>query len=465
MVEKKESSDLTHGPLAKQILFFSLPLMLSNVLQVLFNMSDIAVVGQFAGAKALGAVGSTTIIVMLFTGILIGMSNGVNVVVARCLGTRNDKDTSDAIHTAFIICLITGFCVMAFGLFGTRWLLELLGTKSDLIDGAELYLHIYSLGAPALGIYNFGNAVYSAAGDTRKPLAFLFISGVLNVILNVILVVGFGRNVDGVAIASIISQYTSAILVTISLMRTSAAHRFDIRKIRVVPRFAKQIVSLGLPSSFQNSIFAVANLFIQAGVNSFDSVVVEGNSAAANADNLVYDVMAAFYTACSSFMGQNLGAGKKKRVVKSYFISLAYAFGIALVLGICLALFGREFLSLFTKDDAVIAEAMGRLKIMAFSYCVSAFMDNTIAASRGLGKSLVPTIIVISGSCVFRIIWIYTVFAYFHTLPSLYLLYVFSWAITAIAEMAYFTHIWKKTSSTLVDIDVPNGVTICAENS
>ena len=187
-------------------------------------------------------------------------------------------------------------------------------------------------------------------------------------------------------------------------MNVRGAARFDIRKIRVVPRFAKQIVSLGLPSSFQNSIFAVANLFIQAGVNSFDSVVVEGNSAAANADNLVYDVMAAFYTACSSFMGQNLGAGKKKRVVKSYFISLAYAFGIALVLGICLALFGREFLSLFTKDDAVIAEAMGRLKIMAFSYCVSAFMDNTIAASRAPGKSLVPTIIGISGSCVFRIL-------------------------------------------------------------
>ena len=453
MEEKSKSSDLTHGPLAKQILLFSLPLMLSNLLQVLFNMSDIAVVGQFAGPEALGSVGSTTIIVMLFTGILIGMANGVNVIVARCLGTRNDKDTSDAVHTAFIICLITGLCVMLFGLFGTRWLLELLGTKPDLIDGAELYLRIYSLGAPALGVYNFGNAVYSAAGDTRKPLMFLFISGILNVILNVILVVVFGRDVDGVAIASIISQYTSAILVTISLMKITAPHHFDIRKIRVVPRFAKQIVSLGLPSSLQNSIFAVANLFIQAGVNSFDSVVVEGNSAAANADNLVYDVMAAFYTACSSFMGQNFGAGKKKRVIQSYFISLAYSFGIALILGVCLAFFGREFLLLFSKDEAVIAEAMGRLRIMAFSYCVSAFMDNTIAASRGLGKSLIPTIIVITGSCVFRIVWIYTIFAYFHTLPSLYLLYVFSWSITAVAEIAYFLHIWRKMSSSLVDID------------
>ena len=260
-------------------------------------------------------------------------------------------------------------------------------------------------------------------------------------------------------------QYTSAILVTISLIRSRAPHRFDPRKIRVTPGFARQIVALGLPSSLQNSIFAVANLFIQAGVNSFDSVVVEGNSAAANADNLVYDVMAAFYTACSSFMGQNFGAGKKKRVINSYFISLAYSFGIALILGLCLAAFGKEFLSLFTKDDAVIREAMGRLRIMAFSYCVSAFMDNTIAASRGLGKSLIPTIIVVSGSCVFRIIWIYTVFAYFHTLTSLYLLYVFSWAITAMAEIIYFAHTWRKMSDSLVDIDDVKMVSTCAETA
>ncbi len=414
----EDQSDLTTGSLPKKILLFSLPLMLSNILQVLFNMSDIAVVGQFAGKEALGAVGSTAIIVSLYTGILIGMGNGVNVIVARCIGAGHKKEISDSVHTAIIICLLSGVTVMALGMIFCRDLLEILGTKDDLIDGAELYLRIYACGMPAMGVYNFGNAVYSAAGNTK--------------------------NVAGVALASIISQYLSATLVVISLMRCKEAHRVSIKSLTIDPRFAKQIVSLGFPASLQNSIFAVANLFIQAGVNSFDSLVVEGNSAAANADALVYDLMAAFYTACSSFMGQNLGAGKRDRVIKSYFVSLAYSFGSALVIGVCLAFFGREFLMLFTKEPEVAAEGMERLRVMAFSYCVSAFMDCTIAASRGLGKSLVPTIIVIMGSCVFRVIWVYTVFAYFHTLPSLYLLYVFSWSITAIAEISYFAHTWKK---------------------
>lgn len=440
----EDQSDLTTGSLPKKILLFSLPLMLSNILQVLFNMSDIAVVGQFAGKEALGAVGSTAIIVSLYTGILIGMGNGVNVIVARCIGAGHKKEISDSVHTAIIICLLSGVTVMALGMIFCRDLLEILGTKDDLIDGAELYLRIYACGMPALGVYNFGNAVYSAAGNTKKPLMFLLLSGIVNVILNLFFVIVVGLDVAGVALASIISQYLSATLVVISLMRCKEAHRVSIKRLTIDPRFAKQIVSLGFPASLQNSIFAVANLFIQAGVNSFDSLVVEGNSAAANADALVYDLMAAFYTACSSFMGQNLGAGKRDRVIKSYFVSLAYSFGSALVIGVCLAFFGREFLMLFTKEPEVAAEGMERLRVMAFSYCVSAFMDCTIAASRGLGKSLVPTIIVIMGSCVFRVIWVYTVFAYFHTLPSLYLLYVFSWSITAIAEISYFAHAWKK---------------------
>ena len=439
--------DLTTGSLPKKILLFSLPLMFSNILQVLFNMSDIAVVGKFAGSGALGSVGSTAILVTLFTGILIGMGSGVNVIVARCIGTENRKDISDSIHTAFIICIFTGLFVMVGAMLFCRSLLELLGTKDDLIDGAELYLRIYSLGMPALGVYNFGNAVYSAAGNTKKPLTFLLISGVVNVILNLFFVIAVKLDVAGVALASIISQYLSALLVTISLLRQKGDHRLSLGKLRFDVRWARQIIALGLPASLQNSIFAIANLFIQSGVNTFDSIVVKGNSAAANADALVYDLMAAFYTACSSFMGQNLGAGKRDRVLKSYFISLAYSFGSALILGIALAFFGNGFLMLFTKEPEVAAEGMERLRVMAFSYCVSAFMDCTIAASRGLGKSLVPTVIVILGSCVFRVIWVYTVFAYFHTLPSLYLLYVFSWTITAIAEITYFTHIWKKLSA------------------
>lgn len=439
-----KDSDLTSGRLPRQILLFSLPLMFSNILQVLFNMSDIAVVGRFGGPTALGSVGSTAIIVTLFTGILIGMGSGVNVITARCIGSGRSDDISDAVHTAAIICFAAGVTVMLGGLTLSRGLLEALGTKEDLIDGAELYLKIYSLGMPAMGIYNFGNSVYSAAGNTRKPLIFLAVSGVINVALNLFFVIVCRLGVAGVAFASIISQYISALTVTVSLMRCKGAHRLRLSRLSFCTRWARQIIGLGLPASLQNSIFAIANLFIQAGVNSFDTVVVEGNSAAANADGLVYDLMAAFYTACSSFMGQNYGAGKRGRVIKSYFISLAYSFGSALLIGCLLAVFGEQFLMLFTKDPAVAAEGMERLRLMAFSYCVSAFMDCTIAASRGLGKSLVPTVIVILGSCVFRVIWVYTIFPRFHTLPSLYLVYVISWTITAVAEIIYFARCWRR---------------------
>lgn len=436
--------DMTSGRLGKQILFFSLPLILSNLLQVCFNMSDIAVVGRFSGSAALGAVGSTTILVTLFTGFLIGLGNGVNVLVARYLGQKNDCAVAEATHTSLIICLISGMILCALGEIFSRPLLVALSTKPELMDGALLYLKIYFLGMPALAVYNFGNAVLSAAGDTKRPLYYLSAAGLINVALNLVFVVGFGRSVDGVAAASVISQYLSAGLIVAFLARCDEPYGLCCRLLKLNPRHSADILRLGLPSGFQNAIFAIANLFIQAGVNSFDAITVAGNAAAANADPLVYDVMAAFYMACASFMSRNFGAGKKSRIIKSFYISLAYSAGAGAVLGFGLVLFGRQFLTLFSKDAEVIAEGMARLRVMGFSYVVSAFMDCTIAASRGLGRTLVPTIIVILGSCVFRVAWIYTVFAHFHTIASLYLLYAFSWAITAAAEIAYFAVVYKK---------------------
>ena len=227
-------------------------------------------------------------------------------------------------------------------------------------------------------------------------------------------------------------------------MRTKDSYALHLNQMRITPIKARSVLTLSLPAGMQNAIFAIANLFIQAGVNSFPAVVVEGNSAAANADALVYDVMAAFYTACSSFMSQNFGAGNRRRVIRSYYISLAYSFGIGAVLGGMLLLFGDKFLMLFTTDPEVVQMGMDRLWVMGFSYAFSAFMDCTIAASRGIGKSAVPTAIVIMGSCVFRVIWVYTVFAYFHTIMSLYLLYIFSWSITAIAEIIYFRYSYRQ---------------------
>ena len=436
----------THGSLWKNMFLFSVPLMLSQLLQVLFNMADVAVVGKFSSAEALGAVGSTTILVSLFTGFLIGMGSAVNVQAAQHLGARDKARVSASIRTAFVICLAAGCIIMVLCFLSARFMLELLGTKDDLIEGAVLYFRIYALGMPALAVFNFGNGVLSANGDTKRPLAYLMIAGILNVVFNLFFVIVCGMAEDGVALASIITQYVSAALILIHMARQGDDCTFRLRdlKIGLDRREGKRILGLGIPAGFQNAIFAVANLFIQGAVNSFDSVMVEGNSAAANADAVIYNVMAAFYTACATFMGQNLGAGKRDRVLKSYFIGVAYSFAAGAVLGGALFLFGRAFLSLFANEEAVIEAGLQRTRIMSFSYAVSAFMDCTIAACRGIGKSLAPTVIVIMGSCVFRVAWIYTVFACFHTIPSLYLLYIFSWTITAVAEIVCFTISYKQ---------------------
>ncbi|MDE6960023.1 MAG: polysaccharide biosynthesis C-terminal domain-containing protein, partial [Lachnospiraceae bacterium] len=287
--------------------------------------------------------------------------------------------------------------------------------------------------------------VLRAACDTKRPLYYLLFSGIINVLLNLYFVILCRWDVAGVAAASVISQYLSAALILAVLFRSQEAFALRIQHIKLYHDKMRRILKIGLPAAFQNGLFAIANLFVQASVNSFDHVIVEGNSAATNADPLVYDMMAAFYTACSSFIAQNLGARKKERIVKSYMVCLTYSFLIGLIIGVGIYLFRYPFLSLFTNDHAVVEAGIHRLSVMALSYSVSAFMDCSIAASRGLGRSLLPTVIVILGSCVFRIIWIYTVFAFWGTIQSLYLLYVFSWSITAVAEILYFIAVYKKT--------------------
>ena len=442
---KEDRQDLTSGSIWSKMLFFSIPLVVTNFLQVLFNMADIAVIGQFAGSISLGAVGSTTTLVTLFTGILIGMAGGINVLVARYFGAKDKKSTVATIHTSLLVSLAAGVIVLLFGVIFSKGILELMNTKEELLDKAVLYIRIYFLGMPALALYNFGNAVCSAFGDTKKPLYYLTAAGIINVVLNLFFVIVCKMDVAGVATASIIAQYISAILILRALAKMGGDYALCLSELKLDKRMAKYVIQIGLPAGIQNGIFQLANLFIQAGVNTFDSTMVAGNSAAANADALLYDSMAAFYTACGSFMGQNYGAGKRKRVRNSYLISLAYSFGIGLIGGLVLVLFGRQFLGLFTNDPAVVEAGMKRLTIMGYCYGFSAFMDSAIAASRALGKSLVPTVIVILGSCVFRMIWVNTVFAYFRTIPSLYLLYIFSWGITAIVEIIYFVHVYRTT--------------------
>ncbi len=442
-----ELHKLTSGKLPRQILLFSVPLIFSSVLQVLFNISDIAVVGRFAGAEALGAVGSTTHLAGMFTCFLIGMTSGVNVLVARYYGAENREALRQAVHTGFLVCLAAGFVLLALGQSILRPLLVLLGTKPDLIDGAVLYLRIYFLGLPGMAVYNYGNAVFSAVGDTKRPLGYLLFSGILNVGLNLFFVLVLGMDVDGVALASVLSQYLAAALILIALFRSRTDYGLCAGEFRPHPARAKALLALGVTAGLQNAIFCIANLFIQSGVNSFDSVVVEGNAAAANVDTFIFNVMNAFYIACSSFISQNLGAHQRDRIRQSCLICLGYAAGSAMLLGGLSLVFGRQILYLFTTDEAVVEAALRRLLIMNLSYWISAFMDGSTAASRGLGRTILPTIFIILGSCVFRVVWVYTVFAWFGTFESLYLVYTFSWTITSVAEVWYFIRSYKELTA------------------
>lgn len=383
--------------------------MMTQVLEVLFNLSDVAIAGKFADYIALGAVGSTTLLVSLFTGFLIGMGAGVNVRAAHRLGAGDDEGVRMTVHSSLLVCGIIGVIVCLVCLFLAEPMLTLLRTKSELITEAVTYLRIY-----------------------------LSIAGALNVALNLFFVICCGMAASGVAAASVISQYLSAGLIVVHLVRRRDCCALRPSRKYISRKACADVLMLGIPAGIQNAVFAVANLFVQTGVNHFDAITVSGNSAAANADAIIFNVQAAIHTACASFISRNRGAGNHSRMMKSYAVSLTYSFAAGAILGGLLMLFGRGFLSLFANDAEVINTGMERLYIMGWSYPIAAFMDCTIAAARGIGRTVVPTIMVIMGSCVFRVVWVYTIFAHFQTITSLYLLYSFSWAITAVAEIAYF---------------------------
>ena len=444
-MKKSQSRDFTKGNLWKQIITFALPLMLSNLLQILFNISDIAVVGKFAeSTTAIGSVGSTTTLVTLFTGFLIGMGSGVNVLVARFFGAKDERNVRHTVRTALVVCLFMGFLILGIGEGTCKWFLKLLNTKEELFDGALLYMRIYLLGAPAMAIYNFGDGIYAAVGNPKKSLTILTSSGVINVILNLVFVIVFHLDVEGVAIASIISQYFSAVCIFVCLIRETDIFRLDFKGFRIYWSKAKLLLSLGLPAGIQNAIFQIANLFIQGAINSFDTVYINGNTAATQIETINYTLLNAFYTAGTSCISQNFGAGDKKRIRQSYTVAMIYAICLATLYGAFTITCGKTLLKLFTNDPAVIEAGYYRLFIIGIAYPLAPVMDMSLAASRGLGKTKIPTLIVISGSCIFRIIWIYTVFAYFKTISSLYFIYLFSWTITGIAETLYFIHTYKK---------------------
>ncbi|MCB6346470.1 MATE family efflux transporter [Enterocloster lavalensis] len=444
MKNKSYEMDMCNGPLFGKILLFAVPLMLSGILQLLFNAADIVVVGRFAGSQALAAVGSTSSLINLLINVFVGLSVGANVLVARYYGGQKDKDVSETVHTAITTSIISGLFLVILGVAAARPLLELMGTQEDVLDQSVLYMRIYFAGMPVLMLYNFGSAILRAVGDTRRPLYFLFAAGVVNVCLNLIFVVGLHMGVDGVGWATVISEHISAFLVVKSLMKAPGSMRLDLKKLKIHKKKLKQIVKVGLPAGMQGAIFSISNVLIQSSVNSFGSIAMAGNTASSNVEGFVYTAMNAVYQTNLSFTSQNLGGGKYARINRTLYICLGVVTGVGIALGAGAVLGGRSLLHIYSSDPEVIRYGMLRMTIICSTYFLCGIMDCMVGSLRGMGYSVVPMFVSLAGACGFRVIWVFTVFAAYRSLDVLYISYPVSWAITATAHMLTFRKIRRR---------------------
>ena len=443
-MKKSYEIDMCDGPLLSKILLFSVPLMMSGILQLLFNAADIIVVGRFAGSSALAAVGSTSSLINLLINVFVGLSVGVNVLVAKYYGGQREKDMSETVHTAVLTSLLSGLFLVILGGIAARPLLHLMGTPDDVLDQAVLYMRIYFLGMPVLMVYNFGAAILRAIGDTRRPLYFLFMAGVVNVALNLFFVIGLGMGVDGVGWATVISEHVSALLVLKSLMAAPGALKLNLKELRIHPKKLKRIVKIGLPAGMQGAIFSISNVLIQSSVNSFGSIAMAGNTASANIEGFVYTAMNAVYQTNLSFTSQNLGGRKYSRINRIMYICLAVVTVVGITLGITAVLAGDLLLGIYSSDAQVLRYGMLRLEIICGTYFLCGIMDCMVGSLRGLGYSVIPMFVSLTGACGFRVLWVFTVFAAYRSLDVLYLSYPVSWAITAIAHMITFRKIRRK---------------------
>ena len=432
--------DMLNGPIMPKLLTFAFPLILSSALQLTFNAADVIVVGRFEGDTALAAVGAPGALINLLINLFLGFSVGANVVVAQCYGANDYRETSAAVHTSIGLSLVSGIGVGVMGFFLAGFFLQLMNTPSEVLPLATTYMKIYFLGMPANMVYNFGAAILRAIGDTRRPLTYLTISGVTNVVLNLVFVLVFGLGVQGVAWATIISQFVSATLILLCLMRSEGSIHLDIRKIRFQRDKVWKIARVGLPAGLQGTFFSISNVLIQSTVNSFGAIVVAGNTAASNIENYVYVSMNAIYQAAITFTGQNVGARKYDRISRVTRSSLLAVLGIGLILGGILMAFLRPLLGIYTQDDAVISAGVIRTTIIAPTYFLCGMMDVMVGVLRGMGSSIMPMIVSVMGACVFRIFWIYVIFPISPTLEMLYASYPASWIITLGVHLAcYFT--------------------------
>jgi putative MATE family efflux protein len=463
---RRREVDMLNGPLFGKIMVFAFSIMLTNVLQLLYNAADLMIIGQFSGSDtAVAAVGATGTIVNLILNLFIGLSVGVSVLIARGYGVGNREATEKAVHTAMSLALISGFIVLTTGLVFSKSILGWMNTSPAIIDQSALYLKIYFLGAPFNLIYNFGAAILRATGDAKRPLYFLSLSGLVNVFLNFIFVYFFHMDVAGVALATITSQLLSAVLIVMSLRRQEGMCRLHIRKLRIHKDALIRIIQIGFPASIQNTLFSISSMMIQSSVNSFDIPFAElgiapytsGSSAASAIDSFLYTSLNSFYHASMNFTGQNYAAGKYNRVRKVLYSCIFAALGTGIVFGTVILIFGKPLLAFYVPgDELAISYGYQRLLVLCPTYFFCGIMEVLVGQLRGLGKSLVPMFISVIGICGFRAFWIYTVFAINHDWSVLFLSYPASWILTSVVQYICYHVIQKKMPRTDTPSDQPS---------
>ena len=444
--------DMVNGPIFSNIIRFSIPLILTGMLQLLYNMADIIVVGQFESTDAVASVGATSSLITLMVNLFIGLSVGTAVMVAQYSGANKYRDIQDTVHTSIALSLVMGVCVGVFGLIFSKLFLEMMGTpEGTVLENATLYMRIYFLGMPANMAYNFGSAIMRAVGDTKRPLYYLSLAGAVNIVLNIVTVAFFGMGVAGVAIATIVAQYISAVLVLLNLIRSHGSVHLDVKALRIHGAKVREIMRIGLPAGLSSTIFSISNVLIQSSINSFGANAMAGSTAASNLENFVYVSMNSISQATLSFTGQSIGAQRYDRLVRITRVSAFVVMMTGAVLGTLVMLLSEPLLHLFTNADNdpqviqdVIHNGQLRIRIICTTYFLDGLMEVLSSALRGMGSSILPTLVMVVGICCVRMLWIYTVFAADRLLSVLFLSYPVSWALTSAFLLAGYIHVYKK---------------------
>lgn len=435
LLVKRNEMDMTTGPLMKKLVAYAVPVVITGILQLLFNAADVIIVGRYAGRTALAAVGSTTSLINLIVNLFMMTSIGVNVAVARYYGAHEPMEVSKTVTTAMTMSVIIGLFVGIFGIAASRPMLVLMESPADVLDQAALYLRIYFMGIPAFMVYNFGAAVLRAVGDTQRPMKFLTIAGIINVILNLITVVGFKMGVAGVAIATAVSQYVSAAFIVMSLVTTESCLHLEVKELRIYKDKLVEILRIGLPAGLQSLLFSITNVMIQASVNTFGSTIMAGSSAASNIDGFIYTAMNAVTQTAMAFTGQNMGARKYERIGRILGRCILLVTLVGGIMGVLCSLFRNGLINIYANGDPeVIYWGAQRMLIVALPYFIFGISDTIVGVVRGMGNSTLPMIISIFGVCAFRVLWLYTAFAAEPTFAMLMLGYPVSWIVTLLGQ-------------------------------